>query len=157
MRRLYFALSFTLLAACATSYVPRTSSRDELARYVDRAAQIVAREGTASCAEFGQPAWKSGQWYIFVNDIEKHTAVCHPARPDLVGQNVFDIRDTNGKYLTREMESAVAGAGSGWVEYVWPRPGQTTSEPKTAYVVAVTGPDGRRYLVGSGGYNMNSP
>lgn len=151
-----FAPCLILLAACATSYTPRGNSREDLVSYVDRAAQLVAREGTAACATLGQSRWTSGDWYVFVNDVDRDTVVCHPTLP--AGQNMAEVRDANGKYLTREMKAAVAGAGGrGWVDYVWPRPGQTQPEPKTAYVVAVTGPDGKRYLVGSGGYNMAAP
>ena len=52
------------------------------------------------------------------------------------------------------MQAGNSAMGHGWVNYVWPRPGQTTPSPKSTYVVRVIGPDGKRYIVGSGGYDL---
>lgn len=151
MRPLSF-VALSLLIGCATSYTPRTNSRDELVRYVNRAADLVARQGEGACATLAEPQWRSGEWYIFVSNVETDAIVCHPT---MVGQSTAVLRDVNGKYMGREMETVATGPqGRGWVDYMWPRPGQTTPERKSAYVVGVTGPDGKRYVVGSGGYGM---
>ena len=144
------------LVACATSYVPRTNSRPELQAYVENAARLVSELGAAeACSAFSQSRWMRGDYYIFVNSVEDNVTTCHPLRADLVGRNQDQMRDENGKYFARDMISAATSPeGRGWIEYVWPRPGETASIPKSAYVVAVTGPDGRRYMVGSGGYGM---
>jgi cytochrome c len=144
-----------LAAACASSYTPRTNSRADLQRYVERAAAVVREQGPAACGVLNQPAWLADEYYIFVNEFDTHLTVCHPMRPDLIGKSQDNLQDSNGKYFIRDMHAAAASpAGSGWVEYVWPRPGQTGSIPKSSYVMTVTGPDGKRYVVGSGGYEM---
>ncbi|HUP49801.1 MAG TPA: cache domain-containing protein [Thermoanaerobaculia bacterium] len=147
--------ALALLCACATSYTPRGNDRDQVMAYVNRAAELVARHGQAACPMFSEPRWKSGDWYIFVTDADTERTACHPAQPELVGQDVANLRDSAGTSIGREMAAVAAGpAGRGWVEYMWPRPGRTAPEPKSAYVVGVTGQDGRRYIVGSGGYGM---
>ena len=46
------------------------------------------------------------------------------------------------------------GNGKGWVKYVWAPPGKTAEELKSTYVMGVTGPGGKHYVVGSGGWKV---
>lgn len=125
----------------------------ELQRYVNEAARVVSQRGKAACPLFDQPQWKTGEYYVFVTEAETHITVCHPVSPELIGQNQEDLQDKAGKYFIREMFAVSSGPGqSGWVEYLWPRPGESAPSLKTAYVVGVTAPDGKRYVVGSGAY-----
>ena len=48
------------------------------------------------------------------------------------GQNKIDMKDTNGKFLVKELIVA-AKAGGGFVEYWFPKAGQQQSEPKLSY------------------------
>lgn len=148
-------LLLCLATACATSYTPRTNTRDEVRRYVERAAQLVGTRGVEACSDFNGPRWRARDYYIFVTNADTGVTVCHPPGPERVGRNEADVQDANGRYFMREMLAVAKGQpGEGWVEYVWARPGETAPTPKTAFVVGVTGPDGTRYLVGSGGYSM---
>ena len=156
MQRRFFFSAFVLLGiACATSFVPSTNSSAELTRYVDAAARLVQTEGVAACGAFHEPTWKAGEYYVFVTSAETNVTVCHPVRDELVGQDQTDLQDANGKFFIREMLAVASSpAGKGWVDYVWPRPGETTPAQKAAYVVSVAGPDGKRYVVGSGAYGV---
>ena len=155
MRRNLLAACVFLSLACATSFVPATNSSADLTRYVEIAARLVETQGAAACTAFHEPKWKAGEYYIFVTSAETNVSVCHPVRDDLVGQDQTNLQDANGKYIIREMLAAASSPeGRGWVDYVWPRPGEATATPKAAYVVAVTGPDGKRYVVGSGAYGV---
>src|SRR5687768_15871780 len=140
MRRTVFAASMFIGLACTTSFVPTTNSSAELTRYVERAARLVQTEGVSACPAFHEPKWRAGEYYIFVTSAETNITVCHPIRDDLVGQDQTDLRDSNGKYFIREMLAVASSPeGRGWVDYVWPRPGETTATQKAAYVVAVVG------------------
>jgi hypothetical protein len=141
-----------LIIACASTMTPRDNSREEIVAYVDRAARGVQENGP-SCDMFADQRWLSGDWYIFVFDADGKT-ICHPVRPDLVGTNTSAVVDPNGKRIGDEMLRIVTTSGAGWVDYVWARPGQSTPDPKMSYVRRVTGPDGRIYGVGSGGYGL---
>jgi len=143
-----------LAVACATSSMtPRANTRDEIVSYVNRAAQLVAAHGP-SCDDFESPKWYSGDWYVFVLESDGRT-VCHPARPDMIGTMETSIVDPNGKPIGTEfLRVAREQTNGGWVDYVWARPGQTTPVPKSSFVKQVTGPDGKKYIVGSGGYEL---
>jgi signal transduction histidine kinase len=148
-RMVFFTAALILTLGCATAHTPRENTREAIVAYVDQAAELIRTSGPA-CDTLAGPAWFAGDWYVFVFDSEGKT-VCHPARPAMVGTPAADLVDSNGKRFGEEM-LRVATAGGGWVEYMWPRPGGTTPEAKSAYVRAATGPDGQRYVVGSGGY-----
>lgn len=132
---------------------PKAATHDEVAAYVDRAAALVVKNGP-SCEAFNSKAWFSGDWYVFVFDGDGKT-LCHPAQPERVGRYAREIVDSKGSRTGDLLLQAGKGPnGRGWVDYVWPRPGQETPVPKSAYVVGVTGPDGKTYVVGAGGYEL---
>ena len=131
---------------------PRANTRDEIVAYVDRAVGVVQREGAGACETLAKPEWRTGEWYIFVLDAEGRT-VCHPI-PRQIGAPVQDLVDANGKRFGDEFMSAAAEVGGGWVEYVWPRPGETTPLPKLSHVRRVVRPGGETFVVGSGGHEL---
>ncbi len=153
--RVFVGLSLFLLAACTSSapmMTPATNTRDAVVAYVNRAADVVAKRGP-SCDTFKQAAWMSGDYYVFVLGPDDHL-ICH-ANTQLIGQPASDVIDVNGMHVGDAIVAAAATPeGHGWIDYVWPRPGTTMPIPKSTYVTRVTGPDGRMYIVGAGGYNL---
>ena len=71
--------------------------------------------------------------YIFVVDMNGVELV-NPAFPNLEGSKVLDLKDTEGKYLVRDMFKVVETKGEGWVNYMWPKPGESVSTQKSTYV-----------------------
>ena len=145
---------FVLVAGCMSSSMmtPSANTRDAIVAYVNHAADVVAKNG-AACDTFKQPAWMTGDYYIFVMGPDNNT-VCHPSA-SIVGKPATSIVDANGMRVGDAILAAANSAeGSGWVNYVWPRPGTTNPVPKSTYVRRVTGPDGKTYIVGAGGYNL---
>ena len=71
--------------------------------------------------------------YIFVLDPNGLELV-NPAFPSLEGRNVMDMKDTEGRFLVREMLQVVKTRGAGWVNYMWPKPGESVSTLKSTYV-----------------------
>ncbi len=71
--------------------------------------------------------------YIFVID-PNGVELVSPAFPNLEGRNLMELKDTSGKELVKEMFKMVQTAGSGWVDYMWPKPGDSVSTQKSTYV-----------------------
>ena len=93
--------------------------------------------------------------YIFVFDMNGIVLV-NSAFPILEGKDLLDMKDTNGKLLIQDMINLVQTQGSGWVDYMWPKPGDSISTQKSAYVSkAKMGDDW--VLVGSGVYLADAP
>ena len=93
--------------------------------------------------------------YIFVTDMNAVELV-NPVFPNLEGRNLLELKDTQGKYLNKEMLELVRTRGAGWVDYTWPRPGESVSTLKSAYVSrAKLGT--KQVMVGCGVYLADAP
>ena len=89
-----------------------------------------------------------GNEYFWINDMELQM-VMHTTKPELEGKSVADNQDSNQKYMFREMAGVCKAAGSGFVDYLWPKPSETKPSPKISYVQAF--PEWG-WIVGSGIY-----
>jgi signal transduction histidine kinase len=126
----------------------------QLVFLVEEAAGRIEKLGPESFREFSVQGsrWLKDNHYLFVYDIN---GVClfHPAIPDLVGRNLLDIKDMNGKPVGRwinEIGHRPEPDASGWVFYLWEAPTDLTPTWKNSYVRKAIGPQGKIYLVGSG-------
>ena len=143
--------------------------KDQLAQYtykdtqnlvslVEDAAGLIETKGDEAFKEFAKKdsKWLNADYYLFAYTIDG-TTVFHPIRPDLVGQNVMDLTDMNGKQIIREITNIgrqPASDASGWVFYLWEDRTQLTPTWKAAYIRKVVTPDHKTYVVGSGSYNI---
>jgi signal transduction histidine kinase len=92
--------------------------------------------------------------YVFVLD-ESGTLLVNNAFPENEGKDMSDLEDRDGKPFVREMLAVPAGE-SAWVDYKWPRPGDTWPSAKSSYVRNVE-INGQRLFVGSGVYFEHEP
>ena len=74
-----------------------------------------------------------GENYLWINDYHP-TMVMHPMKPQLNGKDLSDTKDPDGKALFVEMADTVKQHGSGFVAYMWPKPGLDQPVPKLSYV-----------------------
>ena len=93
--------------------------------------------------------------YVFVID-STGVELVNPAFLNLQGRNLLDLKDTEGKRLVREMLDVARTMGSGWVNYMWPKPGESVSTQKSAYVRRAN-VAGKWLLVGCGVYLADAP
>lgn len=77
--------------------------------------------------------FRIGDLYAFVYD-RNMTMLAHPTKPDLVGQNLLDVKDwPGGKFFRRSIQSMALSQGRGVVEYEYENPANRQREPKTTY------------------------
>ncbi len=74
-----------------------------------------------------------GENYLWINDYHP-TMVMHPLKPQLDGKDLSDTKDPNGKALFVVMADTVKQNGSGFVAYMWPKPGLDQPVPKLSFV-----------------------
>ena len=117
----------------------------------------VEQRGTAAFPLFHDPTgpFIAKDAYIFVLD-QQGIELVNPAFPNLEGHNLLDMKDTHGKPVIREMLHLVQTRGSGWVDYLWPKPGESASTQKSAFVSKAKMGD-QWVLVGSGVYLADAP
>jgi signal transduction histidine kinase len=93
--------------------------------------------------------------YIFVVRTDG-TMLVNPAFPSLEGKNLLDVKDTQGKALIRDMIKVAQTSGSGWIDYMWPKPGESVATQKSTYVsTAQLG--AKTVIVGCGVYLADAP
>ena len=92
--------------------------------------------------------WQDRDLYVFANSYDG-TTLAHGANKALVGKNLLDMKDANGKQFLKEMTDLAKAKGSGWVDYLWTSPQTKKTEPKSTYVLSIPGFNG---FVGVGVY-----
>jgi len=118
---------------------------------VNRAAALVDRRGRAAFAEFRKrnSEWWYGNTYLFAYD-DHLNVLLNPAFPKREGTNPHGEKDANGKMFHDEFLKLVQAKGAGWVDYMFPKPGQTEASHKWSYVKAIKTDDGVAGLIGAG-------
>jgi cytochrome c len=131
---------------------PDSERAKQIVELVNKAAQLIDNKGKAVFSELGKPdsEWRQGDTYVFVDDM-KGVQIFSGGFPILTGKDVSTFKDANGKPFFQKFIKTVQSKGSGWVDYMWPKPGQNQPSQKWSYVKAVT-IDGTPGLVGAGFY-----
>lgn len=73
--------------------------------------------------------------YFFVYDLQGRN-IMHPRQPELVGQNLWNLKEADGSPTIQNLISR-ANAGGGFVRYQWAKPSIHKTAPKLGYVVAL--------------------
>ncbi len=123
---------FTAASAQAQGYGVGTPV--EAKRMVEEAVRYIKAHGEEmTLREFNRPNGKF-QWrdlYVFAYD-PKGVVVGHP-NPQLLGQNLYEVPDTQGKPFRKEIVDLANSRGSGWVDYLYVNPMTQREEFKITY------------------------
>jgi len=120
---------------------------------VEKAAALIQRDGRAALDRIRD---HTGEFnfmdvYVFVDTMDG-TELVNPGFPNIEGTNIMNYKDYNGRLIVKEYIDLANANGSGWIEYDWPKPGQSTPSKKQTYVKKVTTVDGETFIVGCGVY-----
>lgn len=122
----------------------QAGTRDEAKAMVDSAVEHVKRVGPEiAFRDFttDKAQWTKKDLYVMAYDA-KGTVVGHGANEKLIGKNLIELRDPNGKLLIKALTDTAMIHGSGWVEYEWPHPLTKRIESKSTYVRKLINFDG---------------
>jgi signal transduction histidine kinase len=90
--------------------------------------------------------------YIWIHDMEGIMRM-HPIKYKLNGKQLLTFKDKKGKLFFAEMNRVAKANGAGWVDYMWPKPGEKAPSLKVSYVQACkVGAD--TFVLGSGVYGI---
>jgi len=146
------ALSFAAFAMIASVAAEEFGTKDEAIEMVKRVQQQFKRDGPEltfkAVSDKSVKEYHDRDLYPFIYDL-KGICVAHGARPALIGKNLIDLKDQDGRYLIREMVRIAEGPGTGWVDYKWPNPITNKIEDKSSYVEKIGS-----YFVGVGIYRQ---
>lgn len=126
------------------SMAAEKATKEECVSKCKEAATLVQDIGLEAALEKindrnGPFVWKDT--YVFCIDLNKTCNIGHPIKPKLIGKNLIAAKDANGKLFFAEFVNLAKNKGEGWVSYMWPKPGEKKTSPKTAFVYRVPGED----------------
>jgi TRAP transporter TAXI family solute receptor len=154
LRAALFLIAAVMAIAVPPAVAADVGTPDEAAAMVKRVQEKFGKDGPE--ATFKAITSKSSQpfhdrdLYAFIYDLGG-LCVAHGAKEDLVGKNLIDFKDQDGKFVIREMAALAKGAGHGWVDYRWVNPTNKLIEEKSAYVEKI----GDNFFVGVGVYRSD--
>jgi cytochrome c len=123
-------VGFGIASAQAQEY----GTKEEAKAMAEKAAQFFTANGkdkAFAAINDGTDGLKDRDLYVFVYD-DNGICVAHGANKALIGKNLLDFKDVDGKALIREI---VAVKTTAWVDFKWQNPQTKAIEQKHAYVV----------------------
>ena len=93
-------------------------------------------------------SFDNGEGYIFVNTT-KGVPVVNRNRPDLIGENFYNVVDKNGVKFVQEMIQMSKNINGGFLTYLWDKPGLKKPVQKMSYVIGIAD---WGWIVGTGVY-----
>ena len=138
---------------CPSLHAGDSATAQEVVQKVNAAAAFISEKGEAGLEEFNDPngKWVWGGTYVFVLKCEPFPSlVTHPIKPKLIGKDLSKLKDKTGNYFFLQLCDAAGSPKGGWVEYLWPKPGEKSPSRKISYCRDITGSP---YGVGAGIYD----
>jgi methyl-accepting chemotaxis protein len=146
------ALIILNFIACSKQHEPTSEKAKHIEALVNEAAALIQIKGKAAFSEFRVKGtkWFTDEIYIFVDDFQGVVLV-NPPNPEIEGKNFMDFKDATGKLLTKEMIALLESKEAGWIDYMWPKPGESEPSNKWSYIRKVTIEE-ESFIVGAGFY-----
>lgn len=124
-----------LSAMLALSIGPASAGeKDDATRMVNEAAAAAAKDKNAAVAEISNKGGRfvKGEVYVFAYDLGG-TMVAHPINPKLIGKNLLEVPDADGKLFRKDIISGVNATGSATVRYKYKNPKTGAVEEKVTF------------------------
>ncbi len=102
---------------------------------VIKAEEFVKANGKeAAIEEFNKPEGQfvKGSFYVFAYDL-KGTIIAQPVSPSLLGKNMMNEADSQGKLFRKEIIEKAKSKGQGWVTYKHVNPTTKKETTKSTY------------------------
>jgi len=148
MKRLIAVVMSMMLLTCAASAQAKYGKSDAEAMVKKAVSYLKANGKEKAFTEFSDPKGKfvEGDLYVFVYDLNG-VCLAHGGNPKMVGKELIDLKDADGKSFVKERIELAQSKGSGWQNYKWSNPVSKRIEDKTAYIEKVDD-----CIVGCGAY-----
>ncbi len=137
MRRKILTLLLSSLALTLTSpsWATEPTEKDAIAMVEKGAAALKKLGFDALKAKIAakDPEFNQGELYLYIRGLDG-TTLAHP-NAALVGKNLIDVPDVDGKMYRKDIVELAKGKGKGWVDYKFKNPATGKVEPKSTYIL----------------------
>lgn len=140
MKLIATAAALCLGLACAPVLANTDPTEKDAIAMAERGAAFMKAKGKEALMKritARDPDFSQGELYIDMRDIKTGVVLAHPHNPSIVGKDLVDVPDANGKKYRREIIELAAAKGKGWVDYMYKNPTSGKIEPKTTYILRV--------------------
>ena len=129
--------SLACLAMASAFAATEPTEKDAIAMAERAAAYTKAhgREELIKKITAKDPEFVQGSMYIYMRDFNTGVNLAHPFNQSIVGKDLNDVPDTNGKMYRRDIMDVARKSGKGWVDYMYKNPENSKIEAKTAYIL----------------------
>lgn len=138
-RLLLLTLGSALLLAQTALHAAERGTADEATAMAKKAiAYLKANGKEKTFAEINDPhgQFTDRDLYVVVYDLNGKN-LAHGLNPRMIGKDLIDIRDGDGKYYMRERLEIAKTKGKGWQDYKFLDPLSKKIEPKSMYIEKV--------------------
>ncbi len=141
-------------AAKAAATASTKATPELIVEKVNLGCEVLGKEGAGALSRFkGKDSdFIFAGTYMWVHNL-KGVMIMHPIKPDLDGENLIEMKDPTGKAFFAEMNKVAERKGAGWVDYMWPKPGEEKLSKKVSYV-KLCDYQGQKVVLGCGIYDM---
>ncbi len=141
-----------LVVGMAFAGLARADKAEDAVALVDKAVNMFKEQGSESTLKaINDPKgpFVKGDLYVFAVSMG-NVMLGHPHEHSIRRMSVSNIQDATGNPLFQRLKEVAEKDGSGWVEYMWGKPGADKPSRKRTFVKKV--PDQNVY-VGAGWYS----
>jgi signal transduction histidine kinase len=116
LKRFVLGITATTLLACGPAMAAEKGTAAEAEAMVTKAVAHIKKVGAEKAySDFTNLAeWKPKDLYIFVNDLNSGVNMAHGANAKMVGKEVRELKDPDGKFPNKVIEEVVKTKGKGW-------------------------------------------
>ena len=137
MRMRMIASVAVALLACTT--VALAATKDDAIAMVKKTVTAIKADGVEKTyAAINTPGsqYQNGEVYVVVQGFDG-TTLAHGTNPKLIGKNMMEVQDVDGKYFAKEMATRGQKEASFWVDYKFPNPATKKIQVKDMYCEAL--------------------
>ena len=135
MKRILVVIPILALMAGFVHAKGLRGTAPEAIKMVDKTVELIVSEGQEKA--FKQISDPKGGFvdrdlYVYVVDMQGNI-LAHSGDQTMIGKNMIDVRDMDGKAFIRDLIREARVKDTGWVDYKWPHPITGQIEEQSRY------------------------
>ena len=134
-KMLMLMLCVCVFCVSISSIAQSRGTSDEAQAMVKKAVAFYKESGQQkafSAFDTGSNGFKKEDLYIWVSDMQMKV-LSHGANSKLVGKELIELKDSDGKLFMKAISDTAKTKGSGWQDYNWTNPANKKVERKSTY------------------------